>query len=112
MHTEEAIITHQPRALSGSQQDSMPARYGLGVQVLSKRVTIEFKNAFEEKRHEEPGKDRYRQLARQGIENLIVEGFEDASQRSTRPVLYFLGGGILIFFVGFAFKTPQSRPRK
>jgi hypothetical protein len=35
MQTEEAIITHQPRALSGSKQDSMPARYGLGVQVLS-----------------------------------------------------------------------------
>ena len=35
MQIEEAILTHQPCALSGSQQDSMPARYGLGVQLIS-----------------------------------------------------------------------------
>jgi glutamate synthase (NADPH/NADH) small chain len=31
----ENIITHQPRSLSSSQQDLMPARYGLPVQILS-----------------------------------------------------------------------------
>jgi len=33
--TTEHIITHQPRLQSSMQQDSMPARYGLHIQILS-----------------------------------------------------------------------------
>lgn len=31
----EALITHQPRAINSSQQDLMPSRYGLPIQILS-----------------------------------------------------------------------------